>query len=514
MSDLTVAQQARIWAKYEETGDPRKAREAVGKRLRKAARAYIAERRRGIGGSTKPREPGRAKRTRGIDRFLLTCAQNNTRLHEPTWRSLQTLAEHYGATILVGRVMYDATNNARLHKPGKAKRQEPWFDPRIAPHVVDEDIRLADDLVWLGSLNISPTDRRPLTSLEGMGQGASAIIPHNHVALESLPRMMSETPRYNMTTGAVTQLNFIQRKVGRLAEFHHQFGAVLIEIDSSERWWARHVLADRRGRLCDIDVLVDGDEVTTGNAAQTLTCGDIHHARMDHEAESSIWSIAHRCRPGHIVLHDVLDFQSRSHHNNVLTRYRLFDSAHESVEFELAEVANWLDILAHEGAKLIVVDSNHDRHLSRWLDEADWRRDPVNAQAILRWNLMRLGLPGEHTFARIMYQDYEVPPRLVRFLRLGESCVVDGVEHGLHGDLGVNGARATPAQLAKLGSRSTVGHSHSPSILQGVYTVGTTSLLDMGYNKGPTRWAHAHCLLLANGKRQLIMPRGAEPWAT
>jgi hypothetical protein len=38
----------------------------------------------------------------------------------------------------------------------------------------------------------------------------------------------------------------------------------------------------------------------------------------------------------------------------------------------------------------------------------------------------------------------------------------------------------------------------------GIYTSGTTSKLDMGYNKGLSSWSHSHVVTLPNGKRQII----------
>ena len=462
-----------------------------------------------VRGTPAPKQPRRRRTGRQVRRYLLTCAQNNTRLHEPVWRSLTALAGHYDAELLVGRVMYDTTVNEWMHKPGRSKANRAvWFDKRIEPHVADEDIELAPDLVWMGSINVIPSARRPLTSLEGLGRGASAAVPHTQVAMESLPRMMGEAPRYNYTTGAITQINYIRRKAGRLAEFHHSYGALLVEVDGDD-WWARHVLADSKGRIADLDLMVDGDAVTPGHTVDTLTCGDLHHAQRDTVAYRALLGqggLVERCRPEHLVLHDTLDFRSRSHHlrSQPVQRHWLWAEGHDRVCEEVGLLHGFLASLP-DGLSVVVVDSNHDRHLTRWLDEADWRHDPANAHEILRWNLYRLDSPGAHMFAHVLRE--LGPLDNVKFLRLGESWRRHGVEHGLHGDIGVNGARASPLSLAKLGSRSTVGHSHSPSIHQGVYTVGTTSKLDMGYNRGgATRWAHAHCLLYSTGKRAIICP--------
>ena len=493
----------------------RKIRDRLPSNRRAELHQVWKDARAGIGGKPHPETPpNHPRKTHVTTRFLLTCAQNNTRLHDPTWESLNTLAKHYDATILVGRVMYDTRVNRHLSKDGRKKGSASvWFDPRIEPHVCDADIYLAPDLLWLGTVNIIPSARRPLSAMEGIGRGASGIIPHTQVAMESLPRMMDEAPRYNFTTGAVTQVHYIQRKAGRLAEFHHAYGALLVEVLPDDTWWARQVLADKDGVVCDLDVRVSGSEVSSAQA-KSIVLGDLHCARLDPANHVAMRRLLSRCSPEVLVLHDTLDFQSRSHHlaGKPAERYRLWVERAESVEDEVEGVVLYLDALKDRCEKIVVVDSNHDRHLRQWLDTADWRSDPLNARAYLRWNLARLEDPGANVYEMAMRE--AGCDDNVSFLRLGESYKIEGVEHGLHGDLGVNGARASPVSLAKLGARSTVGHSHSPGIHQGVYTVGTSSLLNMGYNQGgATRWAHSHAVLYANGKRALVAPRGQRPFA-
>ena len=90
------------------------------------------------------------------------------------------------------------------------------------------------------------------------------------------------------------------------------------------------------------------------------------------------------------------------------------------------------------------------------------------------------------------------------FLGADESYLIKGVEVGYHGDRGSNGARGNIRQFGKIGVKSVIGHSHTPGIKDGVYQVGTTSLLRLEYNHGPSSWLHTHCLIYRNGKRSLV----------
>lgn len=92
----------------------------------------------------------------------------------------------------------------------------------------------------------------------------------------------------------------------------------------------------------------------------------------------------------------------------------------------------------------------------------------------------------------------------VRTLGLNESFVIEGIECGMHGDIGPNGARGSIRNLRRIGIRSFVGHSHTPGIEEGCYQVGTSSRLKLEYNNGPSSWLNTHGLIYPSGKRTLI----------
>jgi hypothetical protein len=81
---------------------------------------------------------------------------------------------------------------------------------------------------------------------------------------------------------------------------------------------------------------------------------------------------------------------------------------------------------------------------------------------------------------------------------------VEGIELGMHGHLGPNGARGSLRNLSRLGARVVSGHSHTPGIEEGHYQVGTSSRLRLEYNVGPSAWLQTHCVIYASGKRALL----------
>jgi hypothetical protein len=188
------------------------------------------------------------------------------------------------------------------------------------------------------------------------------------------------------------------------------------------------------------------------------------------------------------------------------------------VEHELQTCGGFLAHITRLGNKAVVVESNHDQALQRWLKDADIRQDPENAEFYHRANMVTYqnimaGNKNFNVFEWAVTGDgvgagaaFGAP---VRFLQEDDSFVVQNIEHGMHGHRGPNGSRGTAKGFRTVGRKVNIGHSHSSGIFDGVYVAGVSGLLDMDYNKGPSSWSHSHILTYANGKRTIVtMKRG------
>jgi len=116
------------------------------------------------------------------------------------------------------------------------------------------------------------------------------------------------------------------------------------------------------------------------------------------------------------------------------------------------------------------------------------------------------GVVSDDPFASWMKQN--LPNSLkkrITFLARDESFRIHGIELCLHGDRGLNGARGSAKSLSKIGAKIVIGHSHTPCIEKGAYQVGTSTRLNLEYNRdGPSSWLNTHCIIYKNGKRALI----------
>lgn len=460
----------------------------------------------------------------GHKTYIFTSAQNNTRINEALWENLLALTEHHDAELIVGTYSYNinayGVNTKRGHEEDGEEGDGLWYDPRLLPYIEagdDLNIMLADTLQWCGRANLMPTAVNPLSGFETYCGAASGIFPHAKFALQSLPVMKGEPARMNYTTGTVTQRNYIARKAGLKAEHHHAYGALIVEVDSDGDWFVRQLNADSDGRICDLDYMVENGEIVEDIRAAAITWGDIHYSKMDKDIEELNWAgggIADYLEPQHQFIHDLVDFEARRHHNSKdpHVRFKLFCEGQDSVRDEMANASDFLENIKRDDCKTVVVDSNHDNDLDRWLREADYREDPANAHFFLLCQLAKYYAihQGEehHSIEWVMTEVMGVKD--VKFLRPDESYIVEGIEQGMHGHLGPNGARGTPRNLSKITSKANTGHTHSASIIDGCYTAGVSGKLEQGYNVGPSSWTNSHVVTYQNGKRAIITIRNGK----
>lgn len=459
--------------------------------------------------------------------YILTSAQNNTNLHTPTWENLKALAAHYGSQIFVSTFLYSKRglgqrNDKAQLKPGARDQGELWFDPAIIPYINNDRVEIAKGLVWCGELNILPTAEKPLTGLEVYTGRASMIVPHTHLAMQSIATVGGSGTKFNYTTGTVTLRNYIQRKEGFKAEFHHTYGALLVETDDNGHWWVRQLVADSDGTIHDLDVKVSGGVVVTGQRVEAITFGDVHVANIDKTIREETWGedgMVDQLRPRFQFVHDVLDMYARNHHTkkDPYKGFKRYIQKKDSVQDEVENVALFLADIKRDDCQTVVVNSNHDRHLGRWLAENDGRYDPVNASFwswlnayAIDYQSMNDGQEPDHLKMAIEREDpgFESNNNVL-FLPADTSFVIcpkhgGGIECGLHFDIGSNGSRGQLSWFAKLGRRSNGGHSHSAGIIGGAWQAGTTSKLELEYNHGPSSWSHSHIITHENGKRQMV----------
>ena len=456
-----------------------------------------------------------------VKRYIITSAQSDTKLFDAGWETLMTAVRHYDAELLVSRYTYEHTNHHfLLSKPGSrdTRRGDPWYDHRIWPYICDRRVNLAPGLTFCGELNILPTAARPLSGLESYTGRWSCIVPHAKTAMVSVPSGKTEGTKLMYTTGTMTLRNYLQRKAGQKAEFHHSYGALLVEIDHNGNWWCRQLLSDSEGVIYDLDTMFDGNRVVEGVSVEAITWGDIHVGQMDEANAKACWyrgGLLDQLKPKYQFMHDVLDFHSRNHHerDNPHKRFERYIRGQFRVEIELSRVKDFLKFVKRPGCKTVIISSNHHDAFERWLREGDYKRDEPNALLFLAAQLAKYTAiaKGEKEFSVFKWamRRAGITKEIATFLAQDQSFVIchdanGGIECGMHGHLGPNGQRGSANAFARMGRKAVVGHSHTAGIVDGIYVAGTSSKLDLGYNAGPSSWTHSHVLTYRNGKRAIL----------
>jgi regulatory Fis family protein len=471
----------------------------------------------------------------GVKRYILTSAQNNTYVHTELLANLEVLADYYNAEIIVGTYTYNQNHYGKLSvKRGKDKRAEVelWYDPAITKYIQDYRVELAPGLVWAGEYNALPTNVNPLAGLESYTGRKSAIFPHAKLAMRSIATMQGEGVKLNYTTGTVTQRNYIQKREGQIAEFHHIYGALLVEVNEEGNWWVRQLNQDEgTGTLQDLSVLVQGGKIVSKSArVESVTHGDLHGVFADPEVVKASLEMVDDLMPKYQFLHDIMEGAAVNPHQRkyeaIHERFHTWLRGYHKLDNELIDTVKLLERYERPFSQTVIVDSNHDDvWLKRWLRQYDYRKDPPNTEVFLKlqsylYKRVRNGVTEEESRARTakpkMVRDVNVLEYALRevggykakvkFLGADESFLTCGrkIENGMHGHLGPAGKFGSPTELAKMGRKANTAHTHSTGIWNGLYVAGTSSKLRWDYAKGPSNWTHSHIVTYSNGKRSII----------
>jgi hypothetical protein len=434
------------------------------------------------------------------DTYVITSAVNATKAHNGFLASLHTYCQANNAKLIVLPMRY--RNPTR-----KEETPDDWWDARLTPHIVSERTKLCRDVVLLADIKIQPTAVNPLQGWLTVSGSDSAILGHTKVALQSVPTKVGDPAKLVMTTGACTVPSYSDTNAGAKGHYHHCLGAVVVEIDGKHSH-IRHILGAHDGSFIDLDMEYTRYGVSEAARASVLTMGDIHAYQVDQKALVATEKLAARISPVAICAHDVLDFSSASHHAGYFERYRLHSNGRNSVLKELEVTAGVLERIAGWADETIMIGSNHHQHMEQWLAKHENALDLENALVFheTKSAMLRAIHEGSYLdpFQHWMDQLMREPQRL-KWLKPGEHFIRHKIDFSSHGHKGPNGARGSTKAFANIGAKTVTGHSHSPAIIDGAYTVGTTSKLKLGYNlDSPSSWHHSHCITYANGKRTLI----------
>lgn len=422
--------------------------------------------------------------------FIITWAQNSTQVHENLWKNIQAYSKHLDAAIHV--------------IAGKYNGAEQVWDSKVKPYLDANRHNVHKYLQILSDVPIQPTASTPLSGLNGFSGLESCVVGHPRQHLKSLPVLEGYPHKLLLSTGAVTLPNYTASKVGKKGEFHHMFGFILVELDG-ENFHIRQINADDAGNFYNLyDRVIDGEVKNNEEGITTAILGDVHVRHNDPIVTDLAFKLIEDLKPDHVIVHDIAEMESILHWD-LKDPFKLLEkeeSGADDLEQEINEVFDWLE--EHKQYNLVLVRSNHDDMLDRWLQSTDWRKSPNKKMYLRLSNIIAEGGEKVRMLGILPHMINERFKGEITTLSLDDSFRVLGWELALHGHLGANGSRGGHIQFKNLNTKNIVGHGHHPHREDGHIMVGTLTHLRVGFNRGASNWMNSLGVIYPDSKAQLI----------
>jgi predicted phosphodiesterase len=317
-------------------------------------------------------------------------------------------------------------------------------------------------------------------------------------------------PKIAVTTGAITVVNYTDSKIGKQGEFNHILGFIYLDVKNRI---IRAISAEKNGNFQDINVYLDDGEIKYKKII-TIVFGDIHYGKENKSVYYNSIEFANKYKIQNIVLHDIFDGESISHHHDNLLLKKYFKlkdnfTVKDELDMVVKKLIELHDMLKYD-KKIYIVRSNHDEHLDKWINKGFASVDLNNLEHfadIIAQMIKNKKIDGalelyiKNELVKLKRKD--VLKDLV-FIDRRQPVKIKGWLISEHGDQGINGVRGSVAQYKKLSDKIIVGHTHVPMRYNNVVYVGCICDKNADYLKGISTWEYANAIILENGKVQHI----------
>lgn len=430
-------------------------------------------------------------------RFVITTAVAGGRVDAPFLASIRHYCKTNKALLLV------------LIAADPAQNEQTVDNQLLDEEIVLHDVSLNSNL-FISTIKLSAKQIDPMTGLNHIGHRQGSFIFANPKQNLRFVAMTGKMAHAMMTTGAITLPNYetgryMSKRTAYIAKHDHVQGALIVEVEDDNFFHFRQVQASKTGSFIDLGVEYSADS-SERVEIEALIPGDWHSGETEPAVVKAINEIHKELGAfKHIVLHDAFNGLSINHHeeHNAILKAKRASFGQLNLEAECRKLGEDINDLLKLANKVVIVKSNHDQFLDRYLAEGKYVLDPQNhkysldlAKAMLNnQDPLKVAIEGTNTVS---------DPKNVIWLKEDEPWSLAGIHLGSHGHLGPNGARGSIKNMAQTFDKSVSGHIHTPGIYRGAWVVGTSSYLRLEYTKGPSSWMNTLCLVYPNGSRQLI----------
>lgn len=445
-------------------------------------------------------------------RFVVTTVVQGAPVHAGFYAAIRNYCRRLNARLLILPAMDPAARSVD---------RRIFVDPELQAamkrdelHLVMQDLPLNENL-FISSIKLSAKHIDPITSLGRIGQrDGSFIYASPKQRLKMVPTSNTGMPHAVMTTGALTEPDYasdryMSHRTAYIASHDHVMGAIIVEVEDRQFFHFRQVQADRAGAFIDLAVRYNPDGTTVRVPPEVLVMGDWHSAQNAPEFRRVFvegkGSVCTALKPRVVIVHDGFDGISINPHeaDDALLLAQRSGEHNLDLGQELARYAADLNMMADHFEEVVIVKSNHDEFLHRYLADGRYLHDPLNHATAVRIAGAIAGTKRNPVQVGVEMHGLKRGDSLT-WLDVDEDYRVAGIELGAHGHRGPNGARGSLAGMERAYGSSVTGHCHTPEILRQAWSVGCGCHLKQEYNKGPSSWMWTSCLVYPNGSRQLI----------
>lgn len=386
--------------------------------------------------------------------------------------------------------------------------EEDIISPLIAQNNIEPifgEVKLNANLK-LYDTRILPQQINPFTGMnKKLSRDYSYILPSPKIRYESIASN-SKYPRALMSTGCLTKPNYKEHTAhGRKAVEQHQYGFVYVEILNNQIFKAYQIESTQMGDFQHLTRKYHSGKIIDSQP-EALVLGDWHNGDTDPWIRKESIKMITELKPKRVVFHDIFNGHSINHHEKgmLLSELRNLRDNRIYLENEIRAVYDeiWFFCEKFPNTNFIVVRSNHDDFMEKYIQHKKWIDDPQNflfTCRIVARILNEKKIPLQEALLLIGEL-----PKNVRFTQQDESLRVYGTELACHGHLGANGSKGSPNQFNSLNLKMITGHTHSPKLMENGMVVGTSTYLKLGYTHGASSWLNAHGILYSNGKYGLL----------
>jgi hypothetical protein len=445
-----------------------------------------------------------------ILRFFITTVLPDSELHTGFFNSIQSYCKIKKAelVILPGR----GVHHTHVHYHPEVEAKADFF---ATEYSIGSNLKVIE-------AKIPPMSPDPIQQSKRLAKHHSLILAHPKQNMVSLPVLDRSKPKVILSTGVITTREYPRTTSGYKGELESTLGGVIVEYErETEKFFWRFVQADETdGSFIDIGTQYLANGKTKKVNAEYLYAGDVHASFIAEHARKATIDQANTLGVKTVGAGDWFDSYSISHHHekDIITQVLKYQDK-ESVSTLKAELETFAKELRlwkkelNKGIEIDIIKSNHDEHLNRYLKERRFFDDKHNYRLSLELTCFMLDRldPIQH-YMEIYHPDLK---KGINWISRGHNkkITTKKILVSEHGDLGPNGSKSTNTNAEWSLQDCVLGHSHSPSVLRGVYRVGVLAPdLEYSVDRGPSSWQIMNCVIYPNGSRQMLWIDSKGKW--